>query len=376
MSVYKPARTRLWLYDFQHKGQRFHGSTGQESRRAAETYERNLRVKMAEGGASAIQQTVDTSPREMTLDTAIGKWWYEYGSGLGSADDQEAHLDHWNNLIGRNKKLGAIKLSTIRTAIAKRRAIPYRGKLPSTTTINRFIAALRMVWNYVDDEDDPLPAIKWRKLTSTENNTRVREMTDSQYDAVLVAADARADWGALFVDVLATYGPRMGEMFVGPECLEPAHERWRIPKAARKRPVDLVLTLSSTHTAALAARQTRALAADLPHLWYDDVGKLRPVSRDRANYLVRAALADAGLVDFHIHDLRHHAATRLLRATDNLSMVKAALGHASIQSTMRYAHIQESDLRAGFARLSRNSPEASNADKAKAQGALGKAKGK
>ncbi len=36
MSVYKPARSRFWQYDFVQNGRRFHGSTGQETRRAAE----------------------------------------------------------------------------------------------------------------------------------------------------------------------------------------------------------------------------------------------------------------------------------------------------------------------------------------------------
>ena len=52
-------------------------------------------------------------------------------------------------------------------------------------------------------------------------------------------------------------------------------------------------------------------------------------------YRVRAR---AGLDDVRIHDLRHSYATRALSAGESLSMIGRLLGHADIQSTLRYAH--------------------------------------
>lgn len=49
MSVYKPAKSRFWQYDFQHKGRRFHGSTGVEGKRDAEAVERRIRIQAAKG---------------------------------------------------------------------------------------------------------------------------------------------------------------------------------------------------------------------------------------------------------------------------------------------------------------------------------------
>lgn len=59
----------------------------------------------------------------------------------------------------------------------------------------------------------------------------------------------------------------------------------------------------------------------------------------------RAALRDARIDDFRWHDLRHTAASRLLRSVHNLKMVQELLGHQSIDQTARYAHITKSDLR-------------------------------
>ena len=52
--------------------------------------------------------------------------------------------------------------------------------------------------------------------------------------------------------------------------------------------------------------------------------------------------------DLRLHDLRHTAATRTLRATGNLAMAQRQLGHARIETTSRYAHVLDDDLRAGL----------------------------
>ncbi|TNJ41558.1 tyrosine-type recombinase/integrase, partial [Phaeobacter sp. B1627] len=58
----------------------------------------------------------------------------------------------------------------------------------------------------------------------------------------------------------------------------------------------------------------------------------------------RAALGKAEIEDFRFHDLRHTFATRMLRATGNLKLVSRLLGHTSIETTMRYAHVLDTDL--------------------------------
>jgi len=59
----------------------------------------------------------------------------------------------------------------------------------------------------------------------------------------------------------------------------------------------------------------------------------------------RKALLDAGIDNFRFHDLRHTFATRMLRKTQNISLVSKLLGHTNIETTSRYAHVLTSDLR-------------------------------
>lgn len=51
-----------------------------------------------------------------------------------------------------------------------------------------------------------------------------------------------------------------------------------------------------------------------------------------------SALKRAKIENFRFHDLRHTVATRLAESNIDLVVVKEILGHADIQTTMRYAH--------------------------------------
>jgi integrase len=59
----------------------------------------------------------------------------------------------------------------------------------------------------------------------------------------------------------------------------------------------------------------------------------------------RSACEKAGLEDFHFHDLRHTAATRLGDAGVDTRRIMAILGHRCIQTSARYTHATDEGLR-------------------------------
>ncbi|TIN66413.1 MAG: site-specific integrase, partial [Mesorhizobium sp.] len=50
-----------------------------------------------------------------------------------------------------------------------------------------------------------------------------------------------------------------------------------------------------------------------------------------------------GVKNFHFHDTRHTAATRVLRKS-NLKVVQQLLGHEDIKTTTKYAHAMMDDV--------------------------------
>jgi site-specific recombinase XerD len=80
-------------------------------------------------------------------------------------------------------------------------------------------------------------------------------------------------------------------------------------------------------------------------------GKRQPITYTGFRRTMTTALKAAGITDFRIHDLRHDFASKLLRATRDLALVKNALKHADISSTIRYAHVLDEDVREGLKAL-------------------------
>ena len=118
MSVYKPAKSRFYQFDFVIAGRRYHGSTGQTARRAAEAYEERQRRAAAEGTLGEAAQ--------LTLDIAGGKWWKEHGQHRGDSEQQLTRLKRLVKLFPRDIRLAEIDNAAIANAIQKRRGLTFR----------------------------------------------------------------------------------------------------------------------------------------------------------------------------------------------------------------------------------------------------------
>ncbi|MEJ2816401.1 tyrosine-type recombinase/integrase [Caulobacter sp. CCG-8] len=378
MSVYKPAKSRFYQYDFRYKGKRYTGSTGVETLRKAEAVERHIRGEVALG--------LHDDQAGMTLDQGAGQWWEEVGKHLRTAKDVERRLETLLRLMGKDTRLVDINTRKVSVAIEKRRGETYQ-KAPdkpgkpakrypvANATVNAdIISPLRRILRRAETvwEVKPIAKIDWKALTLAEPEPEIRLYTADQRAAWIGQCDPVAGQA---LEYLLRYGLRLNELFFAPAAYLPADE-FAGPRLAinkRKRGV-MLLPLREDDARDVAARVGRAQAADLETIWFEEIvlpacGKrpekiiLEPLSYYGLQARLRSAAKRAGInMARVIHGARHHAGTMMLGKTGNLKLTQQLLGHADIKSTLRYAHALEADLRSA---LEESPPQESRASQAK-----------
>lgn len=159
----------------------------------------------------------------------------------------------------------------------------------------------------------------------------------------LVRAAASAQDGALYLTAAFT-GLRMGELlalcwrdvdFTGATIrIRASYSAGALtsPKSGKVRAVPMAPDVASA-LAALGRRGNWIGEDDL--VFVGDTGSYLDGSALRRRY--KAALAAAGLRPLRFHDLRHTFGTRMIAKAD-IRRVQEWMGHADIQTTMRYLH--------------------------------------
>jgi integrase len=71
---------------------------------------------------------------------------------------------------------------------------------------------------------------------------------------------------------------------------------------------------------------------------------------------IRAAMNAVGMQQYHLHDLRHSAASELINNGVDLYTVGAVLGHKDARSTQRYAHLKTDALVEAIGKIGQKSP--------------------
>lgn len=366
MSTYKPKKSPYWHYDFQFQGVRFHGSTGCTSRGAARRVEARKREQAAAGGIDNPRRPI-TPP--ITLGAAGERYFQEVARDQASADLTDAQLDRLTRGLGADTLLSELG-DKIETYIARRRGCRARHKKTrvANATVNREIELLRRVVRRAGTawKRDVGAPIDWAGLRLAEPEARARELTLDEEVALFAAL--RDDFHALIRFALLT-GLRLGNIIgltwrqVDWHTLE---VRVRLKGRDGQRRL-LVVPLTPVLAGLLGAQRGHHAVFVFTYRCRRNRGRRRkgrryPFSAGGWRKDWKAALDAAGIEDFRFHDIRHTDASRTLRATGNLELVRKKLGHASIVSTARYAHVVTDDIRAAMEAMeasaeSRNSHE-------------------
>jgi integrase len=353
MSVYRRKGAATFTFDFWLQGHRFSGDTGKTSKRearAAEGLERD-RAKKHVGTLAQLD-----APR--TWGEASTRWFNEVGQHHVNIEQTLLALAWLEKHIGKGKLLTAIDDNFVAGLVAKRRLEKRRGKgwkrdeMVSPATVNRtatepmrkvFLRAQK-VWRV------PVGEVDWAKHMLAEPQERVREATEEQEAGIMAGLDRGYDVAAEFLFInglrqMEVVGMlKQGVNFFGGGSFAVTGKGGKtrvIPMTARSREIlwDLKDSDGEFVFGYIAARTDRRKKLVK--------GRRYPLTRSGLRTALRRAISGAGVDDFHPHDIRHTAATRVLRGS-NIRVVQRMLGHADLATTGKYAHAMVEDVRAAM----------------------------
>lgn len=350
MSVYRPKNSPFYHFDFVVRGHRFHGSTGSADRRQAEAVERAEKKRVKESAAAA------RPGAEMTLDMAADRYWIEIGQYSKERDLAEA-LQRLIDWIGPSTSIGDIDDDMLARLVARRRGEARMGRpklgLVSVGTVNRTVTQLlrriltraRKVWkralpnepNYaahlLEEPTERVRELRFDEEAAIESAERddlrparlFAQATGLRRREVVSLTWPQVDWGAGVIRVVGK-GDKPRTLPITPEI---TGLLWPLREHHPTRVFTFVAAKSWTNPKT-GEKTIR--------------GRRYPLTEQGWASAFRRTTAKAGITDLHIHDLRHTAGTRTLRASKNLRAVQHMLGHADVTTTMKYAHAVLDDI--------------------------------
>lgn len=345
MSVYKPKGAPFYVYDFQWRGRRFCGTTNCPGRRDALAVERDARERVK---STAAQEAKAVG--SLRLADVASRYWKEVGQYHAGADNTKRDLARLVGYFPTETLLSAIADDDVAKLVAWRRGHRVErkkgkpGPLVSNTTVNRSTTeVLKKLFTRAKAWGVKLSEPKWRLHRLEEPEERVRELVGDEGSRLELAT--RDDYRPFFA-FAAVSGLRLNECLL--RWSEVNWETKRISKLGkgrrlvttpitpavrailwplRKHNAEFVFTYMAKRTSGLLVKGTRY-----------------PLTRSGVKTMWRRLRSRAGVVGFRFHDFRHDVGTKLLRETGNLKLVQRALNHRDLKTTLRYAHVLDSEV--------------------------------
>jgi integrase len=359
MSVYKNPRSPFFHFDFQLRGHRFHGSTRCTTRREAEKVEAAEREK-----AKLLVGQIESARTSLRLDDIAGRYWAEVGQHHAGAAYTEHKLDLLIRYFGKDKLITDIVDDDVAKLVAWRRG---HWRFPSGTartngsksqpatlispfTVNHTTRQLRKLFTRakmwgVRFAQEPT----WTRHLLPESLERVRELSDAEADRLY--AVMRDDYAPFFAFARAT-GLRLAECLLRWDEVKWEARQIRKPGKGGRYVTTWITSEVREILWPLRGHHPEFVFTYLPQrAGLEATSKRRPITYAGVQMAWRRLRKRAGLVGFRFHDFRHDFASKVLRTTGNLKLTQKALNHRDIKTTLRYAHVLDSEVAEALERV-------------------------
>jgi integrase len=254
---------------------------------------------------------------------------------LRSYETYHDRLDWWVARYGsvRVLDLNVLKLREARATLQRGDGLQHA---PAPATINRYLAAMRAVWNWGRSAGLVPTERMWpTKLMLAEPKGRTRYLSDLELKAVLEEARKRGPTEYAMLVVSLAAGIRQGEL-LRLTWADIDFDRSRAQILLTKNGESRAVHLPATAIAALKAIRRKGVVG-AKACFLDGHGE--PYTKSTIHYWWNLVRDNAGVKDFHWHDLRHSCASFLAQKGATLLEIGSVLGHKSPSVTMRYAHL-------------------------------------
>jgi len=352
VSLYRRPRSPYWHFDFYWRGHRFHGTTKATNKREAEKIEAAERER-ARGLVAQIEQ----AKTSLRLQDVASRYWAEHAQHLAGAPNTWTLVGVVLEYFGKDKLITVITDDDVARFVAWRRGHRTRNleaasKFISPHTVNHTTTTLRKLftrcklWGVRLDHEP-----KWSKHLLKVPTERVRELSDDEADKL--DAVMRDDYRPFFNFARAS-GLRLNECLLKWNEVE-GKQIVKLGKGGKRVTVPITSEIADI---------LRSLRGHHPEHVFTYVcergehGRVRgeryPLTYGGVQTYWQRLRKHSGVKGLRFHDLRHDFATKLLRETGNLRLVQKELGHASIKTTTRYAHVLDHEIAEAMERVAKS----------------------
>jgi integrase len=369
MSVYRIKDSRFYQFDFQIDGYRFSGSTKCTDERDAEVYEDTKKAEARE----LVERVATESAGPLRLAAACDRWWAEVGQHGNERDLKhslefiKAHFgpktylhDVTNDMVSRlvqarretRKRAGRVKDATGKITQLWKPISNRRVNLTTVTLLRRVMHRAIDNWDAMIRKEPswekhllPVVTRPIREISLAED-TRLDEEETADYAALrrfatimglrrrnLLLKWSQVDFEQAVVRVIAKGGV--------PRTVPLTKEAYAILWGLRGHHPEHVFTFVAKRTRLCPKTRDPKTGERFKFIR----GQRYPVTYYGMGSAKQRSWKRAG-VDARIHDMRHTAGSRTLRAAGNLKAVQLMLGHSDIATTAKfYANVLLEDVR-------------------------------
>lgn len=331
-SLYKRGEVYYIYFSFIKNGERirFRESSGTNVASEAEKYALKRYQQLCEAKESGV--------KEININSAFALFWQEVGQYHSNSKDTFNKLNYIIKYFPEDKIISKINDFDISSFINKKRTEA------KNATINRYLSLLSAVFSLCKRKKYNTPDISLAEYKLKEPAENIKYLKD--WDTAQKIIDKAADHLKPIIYTAIMTGLRRGNLLGlkwenidfdrGVICVKvkdrtkQGGKNLSIPISNGLKTILIGQAKTSEYVFLYKDKPIKDIKKSWHNIFYDKDGNLRDKSLPYVNF----------------HTLRHTSATWILKNTQNIKITKEILGHSSIVTTTKYAHVLDDEKRA------------------------------